>query len=137
VPVVWVDETETIRHPTGEILIFPPKSQGEGNESSLSILFQSGTYDILITGDTDQAGEALLLQQKALPDLEVLVVGHHGAKTSTGAALLNHTKPELAVISVGVNNPYGHPHSETIKRLQMCGCRVRRTDLEGTIIIRG
>ncbi len=137
VPVVWVNKPQKLTHPTGEIQIFPPENAGEGNESSLSILFQSGTYDILITGDTNHAGEASLLQQGLLPDLEVLVVGHHGAKTSTGLPLLTKTKPELAVISVGASNLYGHPHSETIKRLGACGCIVRRTDLEGTITIRG
>ena len=107
------------------------------NESSMCILFQGENCDILITGDRDAAGETDLLEKWEIPDLEVLVVGHHGASTSTGIELLNKTKPEIAVISVGENNRYRHPSQKILDRLNQMGCIIRRTDLEGTIIIRG
>jgi len=107
------------------------------NESSLCVLFQTEKCDILITGDRSDNGEELLMLQTELPLLDVLVVGHHGAASSTGEALLAATQPRLALISVGRNNSYGHPAQSVLDRLTAWGCRIRRTDLEGTIIIRG
>ena len=70
-------------------------------------------------------------------DLEVLIVGHHGSRYSTGYALLEKTRPEIAIISVGEDNLYGHPTDETLQRLREAGCVVYRTDLHGTVIYRG
>jgi competence protein ComEC len=121
----------------GTIQIFPAPDGGEGNESSMCILFCTENCDILITGDRYVDGERQLLEEYSIPDIEVLVAGHHGADTSTGLELLHFTKPEVAVISVGKDNLYAHPHSATLKRLSNMGCLIRRTDQEGTIIIRG
>ena len=68
-----------------------------------------------------------------LPKLEVLVVGHHGAASSTSELLLRFTSPEIALISVGQNNPYKHPRQQTLARLSQAGCRIYRTDLNGTV----
>jgi len=65
----------------------------------------------------------------------VLKVGHHGSATSTSQAYLEAVKPELAVVSVGEGNRYGHPHQETLDRLRAEGVAVYRTDLQGTIKI--
>ena len=70
-----------------------------------------------------------------LPDLEVFVAGHHGSKYSTSELLLEVLRPELVLISVGENS-YGHPADETINRILASGAEVRRTDEEGSIIIR-
>ena len=78
----------------------------------------------------------MLLREAVIPDLDVLLVGHHGSKYSTCESLLQATKPETAIISVGENNPYGHPAQETISRLEAYGCKIYRTDLHGTIIYR-
>ena len=137
IPIHWMEEELTVSCGTGTISIIPPKTKQKGNESSLCILFQAENCDILITGDRDEEGEKALLHQYNIPDIEVLVAGHHGAATSTGVTLLNRTKPEVVVISVGAENRHGHPDGETIERLNQMGCVVRRTDLEGTITIRG
>ena len=71
-----------------------------------------------------------------LPELEVLIVGHHGSKYSTSEELLGKTKPEYAIISVGADNSYGHPTAEVIQRLLDAGSIIYRTDLHGTIIFR-
>ena len=77
------------------------------------------------------------MNQVKLPDLEILVAGHHGSKTSTSWELLYVTRPDAVIISVGANNRYGHPTWETLERLDLFGCGIYRTDLEGTIIFRG
>lgn len=137
VPLQWVTTTEVLLCGTGTITIYPAQIGTKGNESSMCILFSSEKCDILITGDRDISGEGLLLQQAELPDIEILVAGHHGAADATGLELLNTVKPEIAVISVGENNGYNHPNAQTLDRLERFGCIIRRTDLDGTIIIRG
>lgn len=76
------------------------------------------------------------MQAIDLPELEVLVVGHHGSRYSTSEELLEKTSPEIAVISVEAGNRYGHPAQETLDRLEEAGCVILRTDQDGTIIIR-
>lgn len=126
--ITWSDST---------ISIFASEYFGNSNETSLCVLFQEEECDILITGDRGILGETILLHSADIPELDVLIVGHHGSSGSTGEALLEATRPKQAVISVGANNPYRHPSKATLKRLEAYGCIVRRTDLEGTIIIRG
>ena len=118
-----------------KLSIFGPVVPDSGNESSLAILLQSKEYDILITGDRSGFGERLLLKTAQIPQVDVLVVGHHGSKTSTCAELLAAVKPEIAVISVGENR-FGHPAKEVLDRLAVSGCVVYRTDLNGNIVLR-
>ena len=137
VPICWVDGTMTLPCGTGTLTLYPSENDSNGNESSMCILFQAENCDILITGDRDLEGEHRLLRQGNIPDIEILIAGHHGAATSSGLELLHHTMPELVLISVGADNLHGHPDAETLKRFIDAGCIVRRTDLEGTILIRG
>ncbi len=133
---ISVEEITQISCGNGEITIIPAFEGAIGNESSMCILFQAENCDILITGDRDINGEEQLLRQIPLPDIEVLIVGHHGSDDSTGLVLLRRTKPEIAVISVGKDNHYGHPEQKTLDRLDLFDCQVFRTDEQGTIIFR-
>ena len=72
--------------------------------------------------------------QENLPEVEVLVAGHHGSKQSTSQALLEAVAPETVVISVG-QNTYGHPAPETLARLSAAGAQVYRTDRQGGITV--
>ncbi len=121
---------------SGKITVFAGNGGQYGNEMSLCVLFQSENCDILITGDRPVATEAALLLQRELPELEILVAGHHGAKTSTGNLLLAYLKPKTVLISAGENNRFGHPATELLERLKAHGCKIYRTDLQGTIVIR-
>ncbi len=116
--------------------IFGPVLSNSDNESGISVLFRRGNCDILITGDMNALGERLLLERKQLPKLEALVVGHHGSEYSTCQELLDATMPEEAFISVGKKNTFGHPAVEVLERLESIGCRIHRTDQNGTIIFR-
>ena len=131
-----VPDTVELTYSDVKITVIPSHLGNSDNESGLCILFQSENCAILITGDRDMLGEQLLMHSVDLPELDALVVGHHGSKYSTGELLLEQTKPEIAIISVGENNPYGHPADETLERLKEFGCTVYRTDLHGTIIFR-
>ena len=118
------------------VTLIPARADAEDeNESSLCVLFQVKNCDILITGDRGKIGEKALLQDFALPKLELLVAGHHGSGNSTTFELLSATMPDTVVISNG--GRYGHPAPEVLRRLELFGCKVWRTDERGTIIFRG
>ena len=134
---IWLDSDLELTLGNGTIRIFAPDGEKSGNESCASVLFQGEKYDTLILGDMNEAAERDLLETRQLPDLEVLIVGHHGANTSTSAELVYRTAPDLAFISVGVDNPYGHPASEVLNRLALYGCEIYRTDLHGDLVFRG
>ena len=119
-----------------KITVFVPRFAGTGNENSLCVLFDTEKCDILIMGDRNAFGERSLLRNSYVPDVDVLIVGHHGSKSSTCQELLDAVKPEIACISVSIDNPYGHPSQEVLQRLEDFGCRVYRTDLDGEIVIR-
>ena len=134
--VMDVDRDIRLEGEDFSLTIYGPDGES-GNQSSLCVLFQTENCDILITGDRNTLGERLLMLRAELPELELLIVGHHGSKYSTGTDLLEATMPAAAVISVGENNSYGHPAQEVLDRLAAIGCAVYRTDRDGTIIYRG
>lgn len=117
------------------LAIYPPvQSGGDLNELGLTALASAGDFDLLITGDMSGSTEKKLVETYALPDIEVLVVSHHGSRYSSNIRFLKAVTPEAAVISVGDNN-YGHPSEETLQRLLAIGADIWRTDQQGTIRI--
>ena len=132
-----VDQTIQITFDETIITLIPSKTDFSRNDGSLCVLFQTENCDILITGDRDASGEHELMRQVLLPELEVLIVGHHGSRYSTSDMLLEKTKPKVAIISVGADNTYGHPAEQTLQRLLDAGCVIFRTDRDGTVVYRG
>jgi len=120
----------------GTVWLYPAIPGAAKNESSMCVLYETEKCGILITGDRSEAGEAILVRSWDLPQVDILVAGHHGARNSTSRLLLETVQPEIAVISVGKNNIYGHPAPETLARLEEFGCAVYRTDELGTILFR-
>ena len=117
------------------LTIYPPvQSGGDLNELGLTALASAGDFDLLITGDMSGSTEKKLVETYALPNIEVLVVSHHGSRYSSNIRFLKAVMPEAAVISVGDNN-YGHPSEETLQRLLAVGADIWRTDQQGTIRI--
>lgn len=135
--ICWVRSNTVIGSDQMKLSLIPGKEHDDENESGMCILFQTENCDILITGDRNSTGERELLEQAEIPELEILIAGHHGSKSSTGFELLYATSPETVAISVGADNRYGHPAREMLNRLKLFGCEVRRTDKEGTILFRG
>ncbi|MGH7528671.1 MAG: ComEC/Rec2 family competence protein, partial [Gemmatimonadales bacterium] len=100
------------------------------NEDSLVLLVEYGGFQALFSGDAGFAAEEAMRGRVGAVDL--LKVGHHGSRGSTGAEWLDSLRPKAAVISVG-RNDYGHPSPEALSRLAARGVTVRRTDRDGTI----
>jgi len=90
----------------------------------------------LLTGDMEDNLESFLLSFGDSIKSDVLKIGHHGSKTSTSEKFLGLVNPELAIISAGKNNKYGHPHQEVTDRLARFEIPTLRTDEKGTIIIK-
>ena len=120
----------------GKITVYRGITGEKSNENSLCVLFETENCAILITGDRGSFGEQMLLRNADLPDVDILIAGHHGSKNSTSEALLQTVRPEIVCISAGRDNPYGHPAPELLNRLEDFGCQIYRTDLQGDIIIR-
>ena len=105
------------------------------NNSSIVLRIDYGTTSFLLTGDMEMEAERDLVDSGANLKADVLQVGHHGSSTSSSYVFMKAVLPEMAVISCGVNNDYGHPHRETLSILRDAGVDVYRTDLQGAIVI--
>lgn len=112
---------------------------GGGNAGSACYLLEEKDFRILLTGDVEGEGERQLtavLRTMSLSGLDILKVAHHGSRYSTSDAFLQAVTPRLALISAGRDNSYGHPHEETLGRLEKMGCRFLQTADGGAIIVR-
>ena len=129
-----VEELLDERLGKGSVRIYPPLGEGDLNEQGLTVLGSAEDFDLLITGDMASSTEKKLVERYALPDIEVLVVSHHGSRYSSNQQFLERVSPETAVISVG-DNSYGHPSDAVLARLADLGIDVYRTDLQGNILL--
>jgi competence protein ComEC len=124
-----------------EITMLYPATSFDGapdaNDNSVVFRLAYGDFAALFTGDAPTAVEdAIVAHDPAALRAQLLKVGHHGSRTSTGEQLLLAARPELAFISAGRNNRYGHPNPRVLRRLESHGVRVLRTDQLGSIIVR-
>jgi competence protein ComEC len=103
------------------------------NDASVVMVVRYGGIEILLTGDIEREAELRLLSEGVARDIDVLKVAHHGSATSTAQEFLDAFRPEIALISVGRNNRYGHPSPEVVERLAASGTIVARTDESGTL----
>lgn len=106
---------------------------GEENNRSTFVMAKIDNTKILFTGDAETKTENKLLDEDINIDCDILKVSHHGSDTSSGERFLNEATPEYAVISVGKDNEYFHPHTATLKALKECGAKIYRTDKNGDI----
>lgn len=101
------------------------------NNCSIVIKMDFNNVSYLFTGDAEESVES----SRKWPHIDVLKVGHHGSNTSSSKNFLEQIKPEVALISVGQGNTYGHPTQSTLKRLSNIGAKIYRTDENGTILL--
>ncbi len=136
VPVRYVEEPKTLELGLARLEVYPPLPARGVNEEGLTVLCSAGEFDVLVTGDMGADTERKLVETYELPDIEVLMAGHHGSKNSTSAELLEAVTPEVGIISVGAGNTFGHPTPEAMGRMREAGMTLYRTDLQGNILIR-
>lgn len=105
------------------------------NDYSVVIRLTYGDTAFVFTGDAETLSEKEMLAEGAELNADVLKCGHHGSSSSTSDKFLAAVKPKYAVISCGKNNDYGHPHRETLQKLNSAGINVLRTDEMGTITL--
>lgn len=106
------------------------------HDATLVLKINYGAMSFLLTGDLEADNEqALLNHQLGRLSTTVLKVSHQGSRTSTSARFLTAADPDIGIISVATPNSYGHPHPDTLKRLESRDIAIFRTDQHGTIII--
>lgn len=119
-------------------VISPEAVVDGGNQDSLTLIasVEEGgkTWKTLLCGDAESETLEMLGYKDLLCDIDVLKVGHHGSRVSLSDSLLEQLKPEVALISVGAGNRYGHPTKEALEVLDGCGARVFRSDELGKVI---
>lgn len=115
-------------------MLAPVKTSDDSNNMSAVLKVTYGKVSFLLTGDVERESEKLMLESGADLQADVLLVGHHGSKSSTSVSFLERVRPQVGVIQVGENS-YGHPKEEILNRLAEAGVRVYRNDLQGSIEI--
>ena len=134
------DYTSTFPVSLGDITFNNYNYYGQGrseeNDKSLVVGFNTCHKDFLVMGDAPTYIEKQIMQNENNIPCDILRVGHHGSNTSTSEDWIKFTSPEEAVISVGKHNKFGHPNKEVISVLKKYKIKIRRTDLEGTIVFR-
>lgn len=116
------------------LVLAPLEEYDDLNDVSLVLKMTYGERSFLFTGDAEAISEKDMLASGEDLSAQVLVAGHHGSSTSSGAAFLDAVNPAYVAISCGMGNSYGHPHEETLQRLQTRQIQVNRTDQEGSIV---
>ncbi len=116
----------------------PTKDFKDANEMSVVVKSVYGDTSILFTGDAEHRSEEAMLEmyKNGQLDCDILKVGHHGSNTSTTDEFLDAVSPEIAVISCGEGNKFGHPHKETTDKLREEEIHVFRTDINGSVVIK-
>ena len=115
-------------------ILAPQKDYGDDlNNWSVGLRLACGDGAFVACGDAEAQAEEDMAASGLALSADVLKIGHHGSSTSTSDAFLKAVSPAFAVISCGEGNSYGHPHKETLEKLEAAGIQVLRTDLLGDI----
>ena len=127
---IALDQSVTIE------VLNPGKLTGNLNDDSVVLKMTYGDVSFLFTGDAEAHAEGKMVAAGYDIGSDILKVAHHGSRSSTTQEFLQKVDPDVCIIMVGSNNRYGHPHQEIIDRLDLFGCEVYRTDLEGDIVVK-
>ncbi len=121
-------------------ILFPDRdvSSWASNDGSIVARLSYGKTSIMLTGDATKLSESIILSENSVASLQssVLKVGHHGSRGSSSSQFVQAVSPEYAMVSVGKNNKYGHPHQETLDTLNQFDAKIFRTDIIGAIIMK-
>lgn len=105
------------------------------NDVSTALRFAAGDFVFLTTGDGETAVERDLMERKADLKADLFKAAHHGSSTSNSLDFLQEVRPQIVVVSCGLQNDYGHPHRETVENCKAIGAELLRTDILGSIIV--
>ncbi|MFB4211889.1 DNA internalization-related competence protein ComEC/Rec2 [Shouchella sp. JSM 1781072] len=132
--LTFVQAGDTI---SDQFYVLHPTADKSWSGNDKSIVLYTSFYDtsLLLTGDLEKEGEDDLKQRYPQMSVDLLKVGHHGSQTSTQPHFLEQLSPQLAFISAGVNNRFGHPHPDVLDRLHASGVDVYQTNLHATVEI--
>ena len=141
VPVELIGRGDRLKFGAATVDVLWPPRAGEATETlsenndSLVLRVRYGSRVFLLTGDIERDAEAALVA--ACDDLhsDVVKVAHHGSRTSSTESFVAAVRPSLAVVSVGLASPFGHPHPEVLERLRAHGAQVLTTGERGTITV--
>lgn len=111
------------------------KTRSELNDNSIVTRWRYGEFSALMTGDAETEGLDRLMKTTADLKSTVLKVPHHGSRYTMGMAFLQRVRPEVAVVSAGAKNDYGHPHQQAMARLAKIGAKTYVTAQQGTITV--
>jgi len=123
---------------SGKFTFIAPMKKDYGNKVnnySLGIKLENGNNVFLLTGDAEIESEKDMIDSGMDLEADVMKLNHHGSTTSNSEAFIEAVDPIYAVITVGIDNPYGHPSSSIVTRLQDEDIQIYRTDLMGTVVI--
>ncbi|HEU4795072.1 MAG TPA: ComEC/Rec2 family competence protein [Pyrinomonadaceae bacterium] len=107
----------------------------EPNANSIMLRLDYGSFSMMLAGDAEEQTEHRLITKELDLETRVLKVGHHGSRYATSEGFLKRVKPEIAIVSCGAWNRYGHPSQAVLDRLRAANVKLYRTDLHGEITI--
>ena len=137
IPQTDPDPGDTMQVGEAGITFLGPVSYDEENPNNNSVAFRLdyGDTSFVFSGDAEWEEEHEILESGAELACDVLKLGHHGSSNASSYRFLRETNPEAVVISCGYDNSYGHPHRETLERIEDLGAALYRTDTQGTIAV--
>ncbi len=143
ITVQYIHTGDILRHDKLKFTCLNPaagEDDGDSNALSTVLYLEYDDFTALFTGDLEGKGEEAVKTrlEKYITDrkrITMLKVAHHGSKNSTGEDFLDVVSPQIALISAGRDNRYGHPHEELLFRLEDCGSRIFRTDIGGAVTV--
>lgn len=130
-PVNVPNINDTFNLGNTKITVLSAEQSDNLNNTSIVLRADYGQNSFIFMGDAEIEVENTMLSSGINLDCDVLKVGHHGSDTSTSASFLNAVSPQVAIISCGTDNIYGHPNQSTLNKLS--GVKLYRTDLNGSI----
>ncbi|MCH5193774.1 MAG: MBL fold metallo-hydrolase [Oscillospiraceae bacterium] len=132
---VYTFKTEGEKKPPSFEVLAPVDDYDDLNNYSVVIRLDYGNTSYLFTGDAESKAEKGILKSGADVDADVMKMGHHGSSTSSSEEYLEAVSPDICIIQCGVGNSYGHPHAETVEKIEEMGAKWYSNDRNGNIIV--
>lgn len=132
VKIIRLNKNMLIKYRNSKIELIELSVDSDENKSSIVAYATINDKKILLTGDLPKEEEERLVKEYNIKDIDIIKIGHHGSNTSTSLKYIKTAKPKIAVISVGLNNKFGHPTKEVLKTLE--DSKIYKTSNDGSIL---